>query len=265
MNEMTKKYKNYLLDMDGVLIRGKAPIPGADKFIAELTEKKVNYLVFTNNPLYTSRDLSHRLQTMGIHIPSERIFTSSMATAQFLVSQHRHGKAFVIGESGLTQPLYEVGYVVTDIAPDYVVLGETFSYNLEQITKAIRLISDGALFIATNPDCVGREDEGLVPACGALAALLEKTTGKKPFFIGKPNPLMMRHAMNYLGIHSGNTIMLGDNMETDIIAGLEAGLETVLVLSGVSSRETVKKYPYRPTRIIESIADMKIEMIDNEG
>lgn len=260
-----KKYKNYLLDMDGVLIRGKIPVPGAAEFITKLIDNDVNYLIFTNNPLYTSRDLAHRLQSMDINVPAERIFTSAMATAQFLITQHPNGKAFVIGESGLTQPLYEVGYLITDINPDYVVLGETFSYNIEQITKAMRLIEAGALFIATNPDNVGREEEGLVPACGAMAALLENTTGKSPFFVGKPNPLMMRYAMNFLGIHSGNTVMVGDRMDTDIIAGVEAGLKTVLVLSGVSTKDDIDKFPYRPTRILPSIADLEIELKDNES
>ena len=251
--------KNYLLDMDGVLVRGKIPVPGADKFIATLNEHAFDYLVFTNNPLYTQRDLAHRLQTIGLNIPEKRIFTSAMATARFLKSQHPDGKAFVIGESGLTQALYEVNYVVTDINPDYVVLGETFTYSIEQITKAIRLIAGGALFIATNPDPVGSEHEGLVPACGALAALLEKTTGRAPFFVGKPNPLMMRYALNYLGMHSTNTVMIGDRMDTDIVSGIMSGLETILVMTGVSKREDIANFPYRPTRIVESIRDVELE------
>lgn len=256
--------KNYLLDMDGVLVRGNIPIDGADRFIADLVKYNLEYLVFTNNPLYTQRDLAHRLQALGLNIPPERIFTSSMATAHFLQTQHPKGKAFVIGESGLTQALYEIGYVITDINPDYVVLGETLNYNLEQITKAIRLIAKGALFIATNPDPVGAEAEGLVPACGALAALLEKTTGRSPFFIGKPNPLMMRYALNYRGLHSTNTVMIGDRMDTDIVAGIMTGLETVLVLSGVSSIEDIVKFPYRPTHICESIKDVKLEYGDDK-
>jgi NagD protein len=244
--------------MDGVLVNGKIPIPGAAEFIDNLNQKGIEYLVFTNNPLYTPRDLSHWLNLVNINVPVERIFTSAMATAMFMQSQHPNGKAFVIGESGLTQAIYEAGFVVTDMNPDYVVLGETFSYNLEQITKAIRLISKGALFVATNPDPVGSEKEGLVPACGALAALLEKATGRSPFFVGKPNPLMMRYALNFLGIHSTNTIMVGDRMDTDIVAGIMAGLETVLVLSGVSSHADIATFPYRPTHIIESIKDLSL-------
>lgn len=250
--------KNYLLDMDGVLVRGRELVPGADEFIDELTKRKIEYLVFTNNPLYTPRDLAHRLQTIGLNIPEKRIFTSAIATARFLDSQHPRGKAFVIGEAGITQALYEVGYVITDMNPDYVVLGEPFSYNIEQITKAIRLIENGALFIATNPDPVGRESEGLVLACGALAALIEKATGKTPFFVGKPNPLMMRHALNYLGWHSHNTVIVGDRMDTDIISGIMSGLETILVLSGVSRTEDIEKFPFRPSLVVESVKAIKI-------
>lgn len=259
----SSKYKNYLLDMDGVLVRGDEPVAGADKFIQMLQDNQVEYLVFTNNPLYTPRDLSYRLSRVGLSIPAERIFTASMATARFLHSQKPHGTAFVIGESGLTNALHDIGYVITDSNPDYVVLGETLTYSFEQITKAIRLIVGGALFIATNPDNVGRVNEGLVPACGAMAALLEKTTDRAPFFIGKPNPLMMRDALNFLGVHSTNTIMVGDRMDTDVVTGIMSGLETILVLSGVSSREDVLRYPYRPTHIIDSVADIKLVPLVN--
>ena len=253
------KYKNFLLDMDGVLVRGNELIPGADKFIEKLIMLGIEFLVFTNNPLYTPRDLAHRFQMIGLNIPSERIFTSSMATAKFLQKQHPNGKAFVIGESGLTSAIHDAGYVITDMNPDYVVLGETLGYNLEQLTKAIRLISQGALFIATNPDPTGAEPGGIVPACGALAALIEKATGKAPFFVGKPNPLMMRYALNFLGVHSTNTVMVGDRMDTDIVAGILSGLETILVLSGISQREDINKFPYRPTYIVNSVNEIDPE------
>lgn len=259
---MITKYKNYLLDMDGVLVRGKSLIPGADIFIDNLIKNNIEFLVFTNNPLYTPRDLAHRLNTIGLKIPERRIFTSAMATAAFLHSQNLNGKAFVIGESGLTNALHDIGYIFTDTNPDYVVLGETNYYNIEEITKAIRLISKGALFIATNPDNTGMENEGLVPACGALAALIEKATDQSPFFVGKPNPLMMRYALNHLGLHSTNTIMVGDRMDTDIIAGILSGLETILVLTGVSKREDVRKFSYRPTYIFDSVSDIKIDIIE---
>lgn len=251
--------KNYITDMDGVLVRGNTLIPGADKFIARLQESGTQYLVLTNNPLYTPRDLAHRLQTIGLEIPPERIFTSAMATARFLHSQRPDGTAYVIGESGLTEAIHEVGYVITDINPDYVVLGETNSYHFETLTKAIRLIMAGARFIATNPDPSGPTEHGLVPACGAMAALIEKATGKSPFFVGKPNPLMMRTALNYLDVHSEDTIMIGDRMDTDIIAGVESGMDTILVLSGVAQRSEVELYPFRPTHIVESVREIELE------
>jgi NagD protein len=249
--------KNYIMDMDGVLISGSSLIPGADQFIHRLEDRGAEYLVLTNNPVYTPRDLAHRLRTIGLNIAAERIFTSAMATAHFLRAQKANGTAFVIGESGLTDAIHGAGYVITDLGPDYVVLGETNTYNLELITKAIRLVAAGAHFIATNPDPSGPSDRGIVPACGAMAALIEKASGLSPFFIGKPNPLMMRTALNYLDVHSEDSVMVGDRMDTDIIAGVESGLETILVLSGVTRREDVARYPYQPTRIVDTVADIQ--------
>lgn len=248
--------RSYLIDMDGVLLTGDALIPGADAFLERLREAGAEYLVLTNNPIYTPGDLAHRLHITGLDVPAERIFTSAMATARFLQSQRGEGTAFVVGESGLTEAIHGIGYVITEHDPDYVVLGETHSYVLERITRAIRLIAAGAHFIATNPDPVGPTESGIVPACGAMAALIEKATGKAPFFVGKPNPLMMRTALNYLGVHSENTVMIGDRMDTDIIAGVESGMETVLVLSGVTDREEVGAYAYQPTRIVSSVAEI---------
>ena len=246
--------KNYLIDMDGVLVHGKKIVPGADTFIEKLKERQRQFLILTNNSLYTPGDLAHRLKSTGLDIPEERIFTSAMATALFLARQTPKGKAFVIGESGLTGAIHDNGYIITDTQPDYVVVGETDAYNHEMIKKAIRLINAGARFIATNPDPSGPSEDGIVPACGALAALIEKASGVSPFFIGKPNPLMMRTAMNYVGIHSENTVMIGDRMDTDIVAGVVSGLETYLVLSGVTQREEIARFPYQPTQVYESVA-----------
>ncbi len=250
--------RNYIIDMDGVLVRGDTLIPGAAGFVQDLKERGVEHLVLTNNPLYTPRDLAHRLHAIELEIPAERIFTSAMATARFLQSQRPNGTAYVIGESGLTEAIHAAGYVITDIDPDYVVLGETHTYNIAQITKGIRLIVDGARFIATNPDTSGPSERGIVPACGAMAALIEKASGKAPFFVGKPNPLMMRTALNYLGVHSEDTVMVGDRMDTDIVAGVESGMETILVLSGVTTCEMVELFPYRPTHIVGSVADIEV-------
>jgi NagD protein len=250
----TESPKSYLIDMDGVLVSGRTIIPEADRFIEQLKARGLEYLVLTNNSIHTPRDLAHRLQAVGLDIPAGRIFTSAMATAHFLQSQKPNGTAFVIGESGLTEAIHSVGYIITDRDPDYVVLGETYSYNLALITKAIRLVADGARFIATNPDPSGPSESGLVPACGAMAALIETASGVSPFFVGKPNPWMMRSALNYLDVHSENTVMIGDRMDTDIVAGVESGMETILVLSGVTRHEDVARYPYQPTRIVESVA-----------
>jgi len=255
---MTQK-RNYLIDMDGVLISGKSLIPGADVFLNTLKEKKQGYLVLTNNSMFTPRDLAHRLGTLGLKLDENRIFTSALATARFLAKQKPGGKAFVIGESGLTDAIHSNGFIITDADPDYVVLGETNAYNFSMITKAVRLIAAGARFVATNPDATGPTDEGIVPACGAMGALIEKASGIAPFFVGKPNPYMLRAALNYMGFHSEETTIIGDRMDTDIVAGVESGLETILVLSGVTDRKTVERFPYRPDRILSSVADIKIE------
>jgi NagD protein len=254
---MAEQRKSYLIDMDGVLIRGNTIITGADTFLARLRDRACEYLVLTNNPQYTQKDLSYRLGSLGLVVEPRRIFTSAMATASFLKSQKSNGKAFVIGESGLTGPLHDAGFIITDDDPYYVVLGETQAYSISQITTAIRLIERGARFIATNPDPAGPGDGGTVPACGAMAALIEKATGLSPFFIGKPNPLMMRTALNYLGVHSENTVMVGDRMDTDMVAGVESGMDTILVLSGVTRREEVGKYPYQPSRILPSVDEIE--------
>jgi NagD protein len=250
--------KNFIMDMDGVLLEGSRMIPGADVFIARLREQGRKFLLLTNNPLYTPRDLAHRLQAAGILIEEDQIFTSALATAAFLHQQRPDGKAFVLGESGLTEAIHNIGYVITDVNPDYVVLGETMAYNFQMIKKAIRLIHDGgARFIATNPDASGPSEGGLVPACGAMAALIEKASGVSPFFVGKPN------ALNFLNVHSENTIMVGDRMDTDIVAGVTSGMETILVLSGVTKEENIDKFPYVPTHIRRSVADIVPEDFDD--
>jgi len=249
--------KNYLIDMDGVLVHGNRLVPGAVEFIRRINERGRKFLVLTNNPMYTPGDLAHRLQSIGLDIPKEQIFTSALATARFLETQHANGKAFVIGESGLTEAIHNVGYILTETDPDYVVLGETFSYNFDRITKAVRHIVQGAKFIATNPDPTGPTESGIVPACGAMAALIERATGKGAFFIGKPNPFMMRAAMNYLGVHSEETVMIGDRMDTDVLAGIQSGLETILVLSGVTRVDQLPDFPYQPKHIYDSVASIE--------
>ena len=256
--------KNFIIDMDGVLVQGNQIIPGADDFIKRLRKQKRKFLLLTNNPMYTPRDLAHRLQAIGIQIEENQIFSSALATAAFLHQQRPDGKAFVLGESGLTEAIHDIGYIITDVEPDYVVLGETLAYDFQMIKKAIRLIHDsGARFIATNPDASGPSEGGLVPACGAMAALMEKASGVSPFFVGKPNALMMRTALNYLNVHSENTIMIGDRMDTDVVAGVTSGMETILVLSGSTKEEDIDKYPYLPTFIRKSVAEIMPEEFDD--
>ena len=251
----------WLMDMDGVLVHEEEPVPGADRFLARLNELDRRYLVLTNNSIYTPRDLAARLRLSGLDVPEEAIWTSALATARFLEQQRPGGSAFAVGETGVTTALHDAGYTLTERDPDYVVLGETRTYSFERITRAIRLIQGGARFIATNPDPTGPSPDGTLPATGSVAALISRATGSDPYFVGKPNPLMMRSALNALEAHSESTIMLGDRMDTDIVSGLEAGLETILVLSGVTSRAEADRFPYRASRIVDSVADL-IDDID---
>ncbi|HEX5193025.1 MAG TPA: HAD-IIA family hydrolase [Solirubrobacteraceae bacterium] len=258
---MTKReIRSWLMDMDGVLVREESPIPGAEEFIARLRVLEVPFLVLTNNSIYTPRDLAARLRSNGLDVPEESIWTSALATARFLDDQRPRGSAFVIGESGLTTALHDAGYTLTERSPDYVVLGETRTYSFERIASAIRLIVSGARFIATNPDATGPAPGGPLPATGSVAALISRATGIDPYFVGKPNPLMMRSALNAIDAHSETTAMIGDRMDTDVVAGLEAGMETVLVLTGLTTREDAERHPYRASRVVESIADLLPEL-----
>jgi len=252
--------RSWLMDMDGVLVHEEQAIPGADRFVAALRERGAPFLVLTNNSIYTPRDLAARLRISGLDVPEESIWTSALATGRFLADQRPGGSAFVIGESGLTTALHDVGYVLSERGPDYVVLGETRTYSFERITQAIRLISAGARFIATNPDNIGTTPAGPLPATGSVAALISRATGVQPYFVGKPNPLMMRSALNAIDAHSESTAMVGDRMDTDVVAGLEAGLETILVLTGVTTRAEAERHPYRASRIVESVADLTDEL-----
>jgi NagD protein len=258
-----KPVECWLIDMDGVLVHEERAIPGAADFISALSRSDRRFQVLTNNSIYTPRDLRARLLASGIDIPEESIWTSAMATAQFLDSQRQNGSAYVIGEAGLTTAMHEIGYVLTDRNPDYVVLGETRTYSFEAITTAIRLLDAGARFIATNPDPTGPSREGSLPATGAVAALITRASGVVPYFVGKPNPLMMRSALNRIEAHSETTVIVGDRMETDVISGLEAGLRTVLVLSGSTKSEQVGRFPYLPTKVVDSVADL-VELVSED-
>ena len=256
---------SYLTDMDGVLHREGSVIPGAEEFISALREEEIPFMVLTNNSMQTPRDLSAKLVRMGLHIEPERIWTSATATANFLSKQAGQASAYVIGEAGLTTALHEEGWILTDADPDFVVLGETRTYSFEAISTAANLIMGGARFIATNPDVTGPGPHGVIPATGAVAAMITAMTGKKPYYVGKPNPVMMRTALNNIGAHSENTVMIGDRMDTDVKAGLEAGMRTILVRTGISDDAEIARYPYRPTTILDSVAELANRVHDPFG
>jgi NagD protein len=257
----SKPVRTWLSDMDGVLVHEEAAIPGAAEFVTQLQERGRPFLLLTNNSIYTPRDLRARLRRSGIDVPEEAIWTSALATAQFLNDQRPGGTAYVIGEAGLTTAMHEIGYVLSEREPEYVVLGETRTYSFEAITTAIRLIERGARFIATNPDPTGPSVNGPIPATGSVAALITRATCVAPYFVGKPNPLMMRSALNRIDAHSETTVMVGDRMDTDIVSGLEAGLRTILVLTGSTGAEQVDRFPYRPTDVVDSVADL-VALVD---
>jgi len=246
----------WLTDMDGVLVHEDLALPGAAELIDRWVATSKRFLVLTNNSTFTPRDLSARLARSGLLVPEENIWTSAMATAAFLERQQGRKTAYVIGEAGLTTALHEAGFVLTDTEPDFVVLGETRTYSFEAITKAIRLINDGARFIATNPDATGPSKDGILPATGAVAAMITAATNRKAYFVGKPNPMMFRSAMNRIEAHSETTAMIGDRMDTDIVAGMEAGLHTVLVLTGVTTLDHLEKFPFRPDQVLSGVEEL---------
>ncbi|MGP5252455.1 HAD-IIA family hydrolase [Brachybacterium alimentarium] len=247
---------SWLTDMDGVLVHEQAALPGAADFIAALQQYGRPFLVLTNNSVFTPRDLRARLSRSGIDIPEDSIWTSALATARFLAEQAPGSSAYVIGEAGLTSAMHEEGFILADSDVEFVVLGETRTYSFEAITRAIRLVKGGAKFIATNPDVTGPSAEGPLPATGAVAAMITAATGIHPYYIGKPNPLMMRTALNRIGAHSETSVMIGDRIDTDVKSGLEAGMRSVLVLSGSTREEEIAQYPFRPTTVLDGIADV---------
>lgn len=251
---------NWLCDMDGVLITDGHMVEGADRFLDRLRSTERSFLVLTNNSLFSPKELSAKLSTMGLEVAEEQMWTSALATAQFVHDQRPKGTAFVIGENSLHESLENIGYHEGAANVDYVVLGETWNYSYDDITIAIRLIERGCSFVATNPETTGPTPDGSHPGCGAVAALIESATGVEPYFVGKPNPVMIRDALNIMGAHSQSAVMIGDRMETDILSGTGAGVETILVLSGFAKRDEVDRFAYQPSRIVESVADLIDEL-----
>ena len=257
--EELRARKGFICDMDGVIYLGNQLLPGVAEFVNWLNENDKRFLFLTNSSERSPKELQQKLQRMGLDIGEEHFYTSALATAAFLKKQVPGCTAFVIGAPGLLNALYDVGVTMNDVDPDYVIVGETASYNYEVITKAVRLVLNGARLIATNSDLTGPTEFGIAPACRSLVAPIELATGKKAYFMGKPNPLMMRTGLHLLGVHSEEAAMVGDRMDTDVIAGMESGLATVLVLSGCTSRADINDYPYRPTYILNGVGEIVAE------
>ncbi|HIT61608.1 MAG TPA: HAD family hydrolase [Candidatus Fimousia stercorigallinarum] len=242
--------------MDGVIYHGNQILPGVKKFIQWLNEEDKKYLFLTNNSGMTPKELQNKLARMGLDVPADHFYTSALATAQFLKEQAPGCSVYVLGEAGLVNALYEVGCTMDEVEPDYVVIGESKSYSLDTLTKATNLVLNGAKLIGANSDASGPIENGIAPACGALISPIEIATGKKAYFCGKPNPLMMRTGLRMLDCHSADAVMIGDRMDTDMISGLESGMSTVLVLSGVTTKEEAAKYAYQPSMILNGVGDI---------
>jgi NagD protein len=256
LGETLKRKKGFICDMDGVIYHGNRLLPGAGEFVEWLKSAEMRFLFLTNSSERSPRELQQKLSRMGIEVPIEHFYTSALATAGFLASQSPGGTAYVIGEAGLINALYEVGFTMNDVNPDYVVFGESQSYSFEKVEKAVNLIAKGAKLVATNPDLTGPGEHGIVPACGALVAPIRLATGHEPYFVGKPNPLMMRQALKRLECRREETFIVGDRMDTDIVAGIEAEIDTILLLSGVTSREELSGYAYQPRFVLDGIGDI---------
>ncbi len=248
--------KGFICDMDGVIYHGNKVLPGVAEFIQWLHDEQKEYLFLTNNSGYTPKELQQKLARMGLDVPEEHFYTSALATAAFLREQAPGCSVFAIGEAGLLNALYDAGITMNDVNPDYVVVGEGRTYSLETLTRATNLVLQGAKLIGCNSDVSGPIESGIAPACKALIAPIEMATGKQAYFCGKPNPLMMRTGLKLLGCHSGEAVMVGDRMDTDVISGLESGMSTVLVMTGVSTKETLRTYAYRPTVVLEGVGDI---------
>lgn len=250
------KKKGFICDMDGVIYHGNTVLPGVKEFIEWLQKENKEYLFLTNNSGLTRMELQQKLERMGLNVPKEHFYTSALATAEFLKVQAPGCSVFVIGEAGLTNALYDAGFTMNDVNPDYVVVGEGRTYSIDSLTKAVNFVLAGAKLIGANSDISGPIENGIMPACKALIAPIEIATGKEAYFCGKPNPLMVRTGLRILGCHTSEAVFVGDRMDTDIIAGTESGIDTVLVLSGVSTRETPDFYAYQPTVILDGVGDI---------
>ena len=250
--------KGFICDMDGVIYHGNKLLPGVKEFVDWLYREKKHFLFLTNSSERSPKELQQKLRRMGMEVDESHFYTSALATARFISSQAPGCSAYVIGGAGLIMALHDEGITMNDVDPDYVVIGEGNNYNYENILKAVRLVMKGAKLIGTNSDLTGPSEEGIIPACRAMIAPIEMATGQSAYFVGKPNPLMMRTGLKKLNCHSGEAVMVGDRMDTDVISGMESGMSTVLVLSGVSTRETIKTYAYRPSMVLDGVGDIVV-------
>ena len=255
MEELRKK-KGFICDMDGVIYHGNRLLPGVKEFVEWLYKENKHFLFLTNSSDRSPEELQQKLKRMGLNVDASHFYTSALATAKFISSQSPGCSAYVIGGAGLIMALHDAGITMNDVDPDYVIIGEGNSYNYENILKAVRLVNKGAKLIGTNSDLTGPTEDGIVPACRAMIAPIEMASGKTAYFVGKPNPLMMRTGLRILGVHSAEAAMIGDRMDTDMVAGIETGLDTVLVLSGVTSKEDINKFPYRPRLVLSGVGDI---------
>ncbi len=255
MNTLRNK-SGFICDMDGVIYHGNKILPGVREFVDWLQRKNKNFLFLTNSSHYTPKELQQKLARMGLDVDESHFYTSALATAKFLSSQAPGCSAFVVGDHGLQNALYAAGITINDVDPDYVVIGEPDSFSYDNIVRSIRLVNAGAKLIGTNSDLTGPTESGIVPGCRALISPIEMATGKKAYFVGKPNPLMMRTGLRMLGVHSEEAVMIGDRMDTDMIAGIESGLDTVLVLSGVTTRKDIDSFPYRPRLVLSGVGEI---------
>ncbi len=253
---LIRSKRAFIIDMDGVVYHGNRLLRGAAEFVDWLSAEKKDFLFLTNSSERSPAELSQKLGRLGISVGPEHFYTSALATATFLAAQKPGGSAYVIGEPGLINALYDAGFTMNNVNPDYVVVGEGRGYGLEALERAVRLVRNGSRLIGTNPDLSGPSEDGIVPACGALVAPIELASGRKAYFVGKPNPLMMRHAMRKLGAKREETAIVGDRMDTDIVAGVEAEIETVLVLSGVSGPDEIERFAYRPRHVLQGVFEI---------
>ncbi len=254
--EILRSKKGFICDMDGVIYHGNKLLPGVKEFVDWLYREEKNFLFLTNSSERSPKELQIKLARMGLEVDESHFYTSALATAKFISSQAPGCSAYVIGGAGLVTALHDAGITMNDVDPDYVIIGEGNTYNYENILKAVKLVMRGAKLIGTNSDLTGPAEDGIIPACRAMISPIEMATGQKAYFVGKPNPLMMRTGLRILGVHSEDAVMIGDRMDTDIVAGIETGLDTVLVLSGVTDHNEIKKFPYRPRLVLNGVGDI---------